>query len=131
MENRLTATGTTFSAGYRGDSVRAWKNAGGSTPKTYFLYDGTRPVVEMDAAGGVTAVNTFGANGLLSRRAGMVNGTLGTSVYYSFDASGNVAQRMGNGPVLLLSHVYDAYGAGQSTPAVTNEPFGHRAHWGY
>jgi SAM-dependent methyltransferase len=99
VEDRLTATGTTFSAGYRGGSVRAWKNAGGSTPKTYFLYDGTRPVVELDAAGGVTAVNTFGANGLLSRRAGMVHGTLGTSVYYSFDASGNVVHRMGNGPV--------------------------------
>jgi RHS repeat-associated protein len=42
-----------------------------------------------------------------------------------------VAQRLGNGPVLLSSHVYDAYGAGQSTPAVANEPFGYGAQWGY
>jgi type VI secretion system secreted protein VgrG len=60
-----------------------------------------------------------------------VNGTLGTSVYYSFDASGNVAQRMSQAPAVLSSHVYDAYGAGQSTPAVANEPFGYGAQWGY
>jgi hypothetical protein len=39
------------------------------------------PVVESDATVAVTAVNTFGANGLLSRRSG------GSSTFYTFDPS--------------------------------------------
>jgi len=62
-ENRMTAYGSVLTAGYNGDGLRAWKqNASG---RTYFLYDGIVPVVELDSGGSVTATNTFGASGLV------------------------------------------------------------------
>ncbi|MGI9105777.1 MAG: hypothetical protein ACR2G4_05970, partial [Pyrinomonadaceae bacterium] len=86
-ENRLTAHGSTLTAGYRGDGLRAWKETAGG--RTYFLYDGTTPIVEMDASGALTATNTFGAHGLVSRRT-----TTQGSTFYTFDPQRNVAQRL-------------------------------------
>ena len=57
-----------MTAGYTADGLRAWKH--GATGTIYYVYDGTLPVYEMDASGTVTAVNTFGSNGLVSRRSG-------------------------------------------------------------
>jgi YD repeat-containing protein len=79
-ENRMTAYGSVLTAGYTGDSLRAWKQS--SSTRSYFLYDGIVPVVEMDSSGSVTATNTFGASGLISRRTGS------TSIFYSFDSEG-------------------------------------------
>lgn len=44
--------------------VPARKTRGTAT--TYFLYDGSIPVVELNATGAVTVVNTFGAIGVVS-----------------------------------------------------------------
>jgi RHS repeat-associated protein len=121
-ENRLTAYGATLTAGYTTGRLRAWKQT--AAGRTYFLYDGAVPVVEMDATGGVTATNTFGAGGLLSRRSG------GTSVFYTFDPQGSAAQRLDSAGAVLSSHVWDAYGTGQSTP-LTADVFGYGAQWGY
>jgi hypothetical protein len=85
-ENRLTAYGATLTAGYTPGGLRAWKQT--AAGRTYFLYDGAVPVVEMDATGAVTATNTFGAGGLLSRRSG------GSSAFYTFDPQGSTAQRL-------------------------------------
>src|SRR5207253_40305 len=60
-ENRLTQAGNLLQAGYDGDGLRAWKQS--ASGRTYFLYDGEQPVVELDGAGNVTATNTFGASG--------------------------------------------------------------------
>lgn len=57
VENRLTAYGA-HGYGYRSDGLRAWKQPSGSA-KTYFLYDGGNPILEMDATGAVTAINDF------------------------------------------------------------------------
>ncbi len=65
VENRMTAYGTTLTAGYRGDGLRAWKNT--ASGQTYFLYDGISVVCELDAGGNVIAGSTHGAAGLLSR----------------------------------------------------------------
>ena len=76
----------------RPDALRAVKQTG--TGATYYLDDGTTLVCELNAAGAVTATNTIGANGLVSRRTGT------TSVFYTFDPQGSVAQRLdasGNG----------------------------------
>jgi hypothetical protein len=67
-EQRLTAVGSVLTVGYSADGIRAWKQ--NSTARTYFLYDGDIPVVEMNSSGTVTATNTFGAHGLLARRSG-------------------------------------------------------------
>src|SRR6266542_70617 len=74
-ENRITAYGSVLTAGYTGDGLRAWKE--NSTARTYFLYDGILPVVEMNSSGAATATNTFGVSGLLSRRES-------TSAFFSF-----------------------------------------------
>jgi RHS repeat-associated protein len=90
---------------------------------TYFVYDGTVPVAEMGSSGNVTAVNTFGANGLLSRHAN------GQTTFYTFDPQGSVAQRLNSSGTVLSSHMFDAYGLELSSPA-TGEPFGLGAQFG-
>ena len=74
-ENHLTGYGSVMSAGYNGDGLRAWKTTSAGTT---FVYDGETPVLELNSSGAVTAVNTWGANGLLCRNTG-------SAVYYAFD----------------------------------------------
>ena len=70
-ENRMTSyAGTTQTDGYSGDGLRGWKASSGGT--TYFLYDGTQPVCEYNGSGTLTATNTFGADGLVSRHTSSV-----------------------------------------------------------
>jgi RHS repeat-associated protein len=120
--NQLTAYGSVMSAGYTGDGLRAWKNSSAGTP--YFLYDGAQPVVEFNFGGAITAVNTFGPNGLLSRHSGSA------STFYQFDPQGSVAQRLNSAGAVLSSDMYDAYGFGQSTGS-NSDPWGYGAQWGY
>jgi hypothetical protein len=94
----MTSFGSLLNAGYTGDGLRAWKQNGGGV-RTYFLYDGTEPVVEMDSTGAVTATNTFGAEGLLSRH------TAAGSTFYTFDAQGSVCQRLDSSQALLATLV--------------------------
>ena len=65
-ENRLTGINTPgFAAAYDGDGLRASK-AGGAG-RSFFLYDGASPVLEMNGAGSVLAANGVGADGWRSR----------------------------------------------------------------
>ena len=73
--HRLLAPKTEL-PGYNGDGLRAWKTTSAGT--TYFVYDGETPLLELNSSGGVTAENTWGANGLLCRNTG-------SAVYYTFD----------------------------------------------
>ncbi|HLK60970.1 MAG TPA: RHS repeat-associated core domain-containing protein, partial [Chthonomonadaceae bacterium] len=121
-ENRLTGVGASFTADYTGDGLRAWKQ--GSGGRSYFLYDGTFPVCELDASGNVQAVNTSSTNGLVSRR------TTSTNVFYTFDPQGNVAQKLDASGNVLSSHVYDGFGAAKAG-GPTGDPFGFGAQFGY
>ncbi len=120
-ENRLTSYGTVMTAGYDGDGLRAWKST--AAGKTYFVYDGDAPVLEMDSSGNVTAFNVWGANGLLSRRMGTA------SAYYTFDPQGSVVQRLDINQNILSTSAYDAWG--NPLVANPNDPFGYEAQWGY
>jgi YD repeat-containing protein len=120
-ESRLASWGSAMTAGYLPDGLRGWKH--NSSGYTYFVYDGTVPVAEMDSSGNVTAVNTFGANGLLSRHANTL------TTFYTFDPQGSVAQRLNSSGTVLSSHMFDAYGLELSSPA-TSEPFGFGAQFG-
>lgn len=53
-------------AGYGLSGQRVFKGTDPTNP-TYFLYDGTVPVCEVNKQGNVIAFNTFGATGLISR----------------------------------------------------------------
>ena len=121
-EQRMTGYGgTTQTDSYDGDGLRTWKQT--TSGKTYFLYDGTQPVVEETSTGAVAASNTFGADGLISRR------TSGGSVFYTFDERGNVSQRTSSAGAVLSSDLYDAYGARSSTGGA--DVFGFEAQAGY
>ena len=120
-ENRMTVYGSVLTAGYNGDGLRAWKQH--STGRTYFLYDGNVPVVEIDSSGSVTATTTFGANGLVSRQASSA------SAFYSFDSEGNVSQRSDVSGGVLSNYLFAAHGSVLS--GTLNEPFGYRAQVGY
>lgn len=76
-EDRMTSYGSVLTAGYRGDGLRAWKQSG--TARTYFLYDGILPTLELDSSGSITATTSFSAFGLVSRR------EAGASVFYTFE----------------------------------------------
>jgi len=120
-ENRMTAYGSLLTAGYSGDGVRAWKqNASG---RTYLLYDGIIPVVEVDPSGVAIATNTFGVIGLVSRRVS------NSTTFYSFDSEGNIAQRSDGSGGVLSDHLFSAHGT--SLNGTLNEPFGYKAQFGY
>lgn len=120
-ENRMIGYGSALSAAYTGDGLRAWKE--NSSGRTYFLYDVIVPVVELNSSASVVATNTFGANGLISRQSGS------TSVFYSCDSEGNVAQRSSAIGSILSHHLYSAHGSVLS--GALNEPFGYKAQFGY
>jgi len=120
-ENRMTAFGTVLTAGYNGDGVRGWKQS--SAGRTYFLYDGIVPVVELNSTGAVIAANTFGSTGLVSRNAGSA------SVFYSFDSEGNVAQRSDSSGSVLSTYYFSAQGSILS--GTLSEPFGYKGQVGY
>jgi RHS repeat-associated protein len=120
-ENRMTAYGSVLTAGYNGGGLRGWKQ--NSSARTYFLYDGIVPVVELNSSGSVIATNTFGASGLISRNAS------GTSVFYSFDSEGNVTQRADAGGNVLSNYFFAAHGVMLS--GSLTEPFGYKAQVGY
>ena len=115
-----TTFGTKMTAGYTGSGLRAWKQGAGG--RTYFLYDDTAPVCELDSTGNVTATNTFAGAGLLSRH------TSAGSTFYTFDERGNVAQRLDATGSPLSSAMYDAYGGSASIPT---DPFGFGGQVGY
>jgi RHS repeat-associated protein len=121
-ENRLTSYGGTMSAGYRSDGARAWKQT--AAGRTYFLYDGFMPVVELGADGTVAATNSFGVAGVTSRRTGA------QSVFYSLDAQGNVSERLDAGANVLSAYLFAAHGGPLTAPA-PDDPFGYKAQWGY
>jgi RHS repeat-associated protein len=120
-ENRMTAYGTALTAGYRGDGLRGWKQTAGG--RTYFLYDGITPVVELSSAGAVTAVNVFGHDGLVART-GVEN------MFYMFDQQGNASQRLNSSQTITSSSTYDSYGS-ESNVGTPTDPFAYNGRWGY
>ncbi|MEO7718302.1 MAG: polymorphic toxin-type HINT domain-containing protein, partial [Capsulimonas sp.] len=115
-DNNLTSYGSSITAGYGADGQRAWKQVVGSANKTFYLYDGSAPVCEMDSSGAPHSTSTYGLVGLVSRA------TDAGDIYYNFDAQGNTAQRVdGNGNV-LTNHAFDAYGK-QLTTDTTGDPY--------
>ena len=126
VENHLTQYGTLLTADYNGEGLRACKQT--TAGRTYYLYDGSNPVCELQNNSGgyyVTAVNTFGAAGLLSRN------EIGIRfLWYQFDSEGNVAQRLDTSGTVLSTDRYDAWGnllAGGDT----TDPYGYKAQSGY
>ena len=109
VENRLTQVnaqsgGLLIKAGYRWDGKRAWKeNASGT--RTYFLYNGDQVIAEMDSSGNVKSTFTWGATGLLGRRS-----DTGTERWYTWDMSGNVAQRSDASGLVVQGYSVTAYG---------------------
>ena len=108
--------------GYSSDGMRAWKTVGGST--TYFLYDGSNPICELDGSGAVTATNTWGGS-LLSRR------VAAASTFYTFDPAGNIAQRLDASANVLDTYAFDAFGLRTGTDATPDPYAGFGGGWGY
>ncbi len=77
----------------------------------------------------MTAVNTFGANGLLARH---TMGTGGRSVFYTFDQQGSTVQRLDSAGNVLSAHGFDAFGTSLTANAAPADPYaGYGAQWGY
>jgi RHS repeat-associated protein len=110
-----------MTAGYRGEGLRGKKQT--ASGATYFLFDGTNPVVEMDSTGSVAATNTFSTRGVVSRRVSAV------SVLYAFDSEGNVSQRTDASGTVLSNHLFAAHGVNVS--GGLSDPFGYKAQFGY
>jgi RHS repeat-associated protein len=119
--NRLSSIGSSWTAGYTGEGLRAWQQNSGTT--TYYLYDGSVPVCELNSSGTVTATNTFGAAGLLSRHTS-------SSLFYSFDPAGNVAETHNSSGTPQVA--YQFYSFGQYHASTTpSDPFGFGGQAGY
>ena len=70
----------------------------------------------------MTATNTFGGAGLLSRHSSVI------STFYTFDERGNVAQRLDSTGTPTSSATYDSYGVSVSAQP---DPFGFGGQFGY
>lgn len=133
-ENRLTSYAGQMTASYRGDGLRAWKQT--SAGRTYFVYDGTLPVMEVRACPGplpcassVEPVNTFGVVGLVSRVVGESPLTGGAATeFYTFEPQGSVSQRLDSSGNVSVPEVYKAHGQPVSGGG---SPWGFKALWAY
>ncbi|MDE2207742.1 MAG: RHS repeat-associated core domain-containing protein, partial [Armatimonadetes bacterium] len=105
------------------DGLRAWKTNSSGT--TYFLYDGITPICEIDSTGAVSAVNTFGPTGLLSRHAGT------SSIFYAFDPQGNPAEDVNSSDSVLASFDFDAFAARSISGTATDPYSGFGSQYGY
>jgi len=118
----LLSYGTTLTAGYNADGLRIWKESAGQ--RSYYLYDGETLLAETDAAGTVTSVYTWGANGLICRDAAA------GSTYYLYDPQGSVVQRVDAAGAVTDTDLYDAWGNKvQGNPA--SDPVGYCGQHGY
>jgi RHS repeat-associated protein len=107
-----------MSASYNGNGLRAWKE--GSNGRVYFLYDGEKLVVELDATGEVMSVMNWGKIGLLSRN----------NMWYQYDLQGSVVHRLDNKGFVTSSDLYDAWG-NRFTGKDNTDPYGYNAQYGY
>ncbi len=124
-ENRMTSDSTgSQTDGYDGDGLRTWKQT--SNGKLYFLYDGSQPVVEEYSNGNIGALNTFGADGLVSSRRPKLT-------LYTFDDRGNVCQRVqATTKTVSSTDDYTAYGSRiMVSQGSQPDPFGYGAQAGY
>jgi len=124
VENRLTSVGSTLTAGYDANNMRAWKTDGAGT--TYYLYadNSTTPVCELNASGAVVATNTYTINGLVSRN------TSAGSTFYEFDPQGTVAQRLNSAGTNTVTSTADSFGVVANSGSVS-DPFGYIGQAGY
>ena len=122
-ENRVTAVGSTSTASYRADGLRAKKTVGSTT--TYYLYDRGAPIIELNSSGTVTGLNFFAPDGLVARTAGS------TTTEYVFDQQGNVADRTNTSGAVQSVTQYDGWGNEQAISGTPTDPFGYNAQWGY
>lgn len=145
QENRLTSIDTSsgdhFKAGYTAGGLRAWKSslsnqqAGEAsipvTNRTYFVYDGSVPVLETDSSGGLKAVNVFAPDGLVAR--GTVSSGSTSYKYYSFDPQGSVSVRSNSTGGVTQNALYDAYGKQIQVPSPSGvtDSWGWNGRWGY
>ena len=120
----MTRCASVLSCGYTGDGQRAWKqNSSGA--RTYFLYDGSEPVCEMNSSGNLTAVNDFGADGVWARH------TQTTDWFYTFDPQGCLSQKISRSGSVMCSSVFNAQGH-EATTDTHPDPFsGYGGQWGY
>ena len=101
---------------YGPDGLRSEKT--GATGNKFFAYNGLAPVVETSNNSSLTALNTFGPAGLISRNSG------GVSTFYTPDERGNVAQRLDTSGAVKSSDLYNAYGKRLSGGGAGGDPYG-------
>ncbi len=108
--NRVTSVGLSggLTCGYRSDGLRAWKQDNQGV-RTYFLYDGGNPILELDSAGAVKNVNVFAPDGLMARKEGS------SWTYYTFDPQGNVLNKLDASESVTAGRLLDAWGQGVET----------------
>jgi hypothetical protein len=102
--------------------LQAWKQTGTGATRTYCLYDGSTLLAELTPTGTLSAVNTWGANGLVAR------GTTAGTTYYMYDNLGGVSDRLNANQNVVSSDLYDIYGlAGVNESA---NPYGYNGEYG-
>ena len=107
-EDRLASFGTIFTAGYRVDGLRAWKQTGAASTRHYFLYEGGHVLAELDASGNLVNAYGWGAAGLSER----YDAGLGIYYAYTFDPAGNTIERHASNTTIEADYttLYDAFG---------------------
>src|SRR5207249_432208 len=99
-------TSTIYTPGYDalGRCVKRSMTVGASTTTTFFVYDGEKPVLEYNSAGGIAAKNVYGKgiDEILMRTDGSGNG-----YYYQQDHEGSVTHLINASNGLVEFYRYD------------------------
>lgn len=125
VNDNLTSLGSAITAGYDSDGFRVWKQNTTTWMRTYFLYEEGYPICELDSTGNILATNTWGSEGLVSRRSGSA------SVFYVFDERGNTVQRLTSTGAVLSTRISDAFGTPGGTTSTSDPYDGFGGRYGY
>ena len=126
-ENRMLTDAGSQTNAYSADGLRAWQQSGTKTStRMYYLYDGKQPAIELTSTGAFYAANTFGADGLISRRTTGIG-----TICYLFDDRGNVCERTSSTGTVNSTEAYDSYGLLVAFTTLPSDPWQFGAQAGY
>jgi RHS repeat-associated protein len=116
----------TVTYGYDASGTRVVSQSG-TAPKKFYIFDGDTLIGEVGSSGVVSAVYTWGADGLVSERLPATS----RSLWYHYGAQGETRNLTESSGAVVASYVYSAYGLVLQSVGSDPNPFKYGGKFGY
>jgi RHS repeat-associated protein len=114
---------------YNAEGLRgATKASAGSSPYTFYIFDGERIIGEISSSTGLLAAYTWGPAGVVSER--ILSGTP-KSLWYHFGPQGETRQLTDSSATVVDTYRYTSYGVTLGTTGSDANPFQYGGKFGY